>query len=208
MNKKYIDFVPTNKRASTPANPARSIRSTKPATSSHPAPKRTATTRTTAPRTAAPKASAPVRRTRKPTRQQPQVVYRAMPSPADDDIFGVITPVEPVENHVENSRPTPAKPAPKPTPVRSTPTPKPPVKKSYQIPKSPFINQASVTKRPLSKNVYHKKIEPTKEPATKQPVAIIAQPEKDKKSGLIIGIILTIILGAAAGTIAFLLLPK
>ena len=78
---------------------------------------------------------------------------------------------------------------------------------AYKVPNNPFINQASVTKRPLSKHVYAKKIEPVKE-EEKGPVRIISKPEKDGKSGLVITIILTIILGAAAGTVAFLLLPK
>lgn len=80
-------------------------------------------------------------------------------------------------------------------------------KKTLKIPKSPFINQNKVTKRPLSKNVYEKKIEPTKEKSV-GPVTIIAKPEKEEKTGIIVTIILTIILGAVAGTIAFLLLPK
>ena len=80
-------------------------------------------------------------------------------------------------------------------------------KTKMQIPKSPFINQAKVPKRPLSKNVYEKKIEPSKELAT-GPVTIISKPEKDAKAGRIVAIILAIILGAAAGTVAFLLLPK
>lgn len=80
-------------------------------------------------------------------------------------------------------------------------------KKTLKIPKSPFINQNKVTKRPLSKNVYEKKIEPTKEKTT-GPVTIIAKPEKEDKAGIVVAIILTIILGAVAGTIAFLLLPK
>lgn len=80
-------------------------------------------------------------------------------------------------------------------------------KDSYQIPRNPFINQGRVAKRPLSKNVYQKKVEtPVEEP--KGPVTIIAKPEKDSKVGLIVTIIITIILGAAAGTVAFLLLPK
>lgn len=78
---------------------------------------------------------------------------------------------------------------------------------TYNVPKSPFINQGSVAKRPLSKNVYQKKVQPTKE-GNQGPVAIISRPEKDSKAGVVVGIILTIILGAAAGTIAFLLLPK
>lgn len=71
-----------------------------------------------------------------------------------------------------------------------------------------FINTASVTKRPLSKNVYKK---PLAEPAKEEPAAtitIIDRPKKESKLGLAITIILTIIFGAAVGTVAFLLLPK
>ncbi len=80
-------------------------------------------------------------------------------------------------------------------------------KSKMKIPKSPFINQAKVAKRPLSKNVYERKVEPTKEEAT-GPVTIISKPEKDAKVGRVVAIILAVILGAAAGTVAFLLLPK
>ncbi len=77
----------------------------------------------------------------------------------------------------------------------------------YETPKTPFINQDKVVKRPLSKNVYQKKVEvPKEEP--KGPVTIITKPEKQAHVSIIVTIILTIILGAAAGTIAFLLLPK
>lgn len=73
--------------------------------------------------------------------------------------------------------------------------------------KTPFINQAKVAKRPLSKNVYQKKVVvPKEEP--KGPITIITKAEKDAHVSLIVTIILTIILGAAAGTVAFLLLPK
>ena len=72
---------------------------------------------------------------------------------------------------------------------------------------SPFINREKVVKRPLSKNVYQKSTSPVKE-APKGPVTIISTSEKESKMGLLVTIILTIILGAAAGTIAFLLLPK
>lgn len=77
----------------------------------------------------------------------------------------------------------------------------------YSTPKSPFINQGKVAKRPLSKNVYQKKIATPKE-EPKGPVTIISKPEKQANVGLIVTVILTIILGAAAGTVAFLLLPK
>ena len=77
----------------------------------------------------------------------------------------------------------------------------------YKVPRSPFINQDKVVKRPLSKNVYQKKVEAPQE-KPKGPVTIISKPEKPAHVGLIVAIILTIILGAAAGTVAFLLLPK
>lgn len=81
------------------------------------------------------------------------------------------------------------------------------VSKEYKVPKTPFINQDKVQKRPLSKNVYPKK--QVKVSDTNQaPVTIIEKPEKQAHAGMIITIIITIILGAAAGTVAFLLLPK
>lgn len=78
---------------------------------------------------------------------------------------------------------------------------------TYKTPKTPFINQDKIVKRPLSKNVYQKKVEVPKE-VPKGPVTIITKPEKQAHVSLIVTIILTIILGAAAGTVAFLLLPK
>lgn len=81
-------------------------------------------------------------------------------------------------------------------------------KETFVAPKPTFINQDKVAKRPLSKNVYQKNIVATDEKKNKGPVAIITKPEKESKAGLVVAIILTIILGAVAGTIAFLLLPK
>ena len=80
-------------------------------------------------------------------------------------------------------------------------------KTKMKIPKSPFINQAKVAKRPLSKNIYERTVKPTEEVPT-GPVTIISKLEKDAKVGRVVAIILAIILGAAAGTVAFLLLPK
>lgn len=80
-------------------------------------------------------------------------------------------------------------------------------KAKMKIPKSPFINQGKVAKRPLSKNIYERTVKPTEEKPT-GPVTIISTPEKDTKVGRVVAIILAIILGAAAGTVAFLLLPK
>ncbi len=62
-------------------------------------------------------------------------------------------------------------------------------------------------KRPLSGTVYKKKVVVPKE-EKQEPVTIITKPEKQSSVGVIVAVILTIILGAAAGTVAFLLLPK
>lgn len=80
-------------------------------------------------------------------------------------------------------------------------------RQAMNLPKPTFVNTEKINKRPLSKNVYQKKIE-TPEEKPSAPVTIINKPEKDSKVGLIVTIIITIILGAAAGTVAFLLLPK
>lgn len=97
------------------------------------------------------------------------------------------------------------------TSATSTPTKsveKPVEKSTYKPPKSPFINQNKVVKRPLSGNIYRKEIANAVKEEPKGPVTIIAKPEKDRHIGIIVTIIITIILGAAAGTVAFLLLPK
>ncbi len=101
-----------------------------------------------------------------------------------------------------------AKPVAKPV-AKTTPVPKPEPKKTetLKVPKANFVNTEKVTKRPLSKNVYQKKVVAPVEKET-TPVTIIDKPEKDSRIGLIVTIIITIILGAAAGTVAFLLLPK
>ena len=73
--------------------------------------------------------------------------------------------------------------------------------------KTPFVNTEKVTKRPLSKNVYQRKVVVPKEEPEK-PIKIITTEKKDSKIGIIVAVIITIILGATAGTVAFLLLPK
>ena len=73
--------------------------------------------------------------------------------------------------------------------------------------KPAFVNTEKVAKRPLSNSVGKPKTVVPEE-APSGPVTIIDKPASDSKVGLIITIILTIILGAAAGTVAFLLLPK
>lgn len=111
------------------------------------------------------------------------------------------------------------KPATKPAVVK--PAVKPAAAKPVTVAKRPaplgqrakFINTNKIEKRPLSAVGARKTplIIPKVPDLPKKPAApekIIAKPEKDSKAGLIIAIILTIILGAAAGTVAFLLLPK
>ena len=80
-------------------------------------------------------------------------------------------------------------------------------KKTLKLPKVAFLNTDKITKRPLSRNVYQKNLAVPKE-VPSAPVTIIDKPEKDSKVGLIVTVIVTIVLGAAAGTVAFLLLPK
>lgn len=78
---------------------------------------------------------------------------------------------------------------------------------TLKVPKARFVNTDKIEKRPLSKNVYKKKVvAPKEEP--KGPVTIISKLDDGSHVGVIVTIILTIILGAAAGTVAFLLLPK
>ena len=100
------------------------------------------------------------------------------------------------------------KPAKAPAPEKEAPAAaKTPEFEPLKTPSTPFIKSAQVEKRPLSKNVYKKTAPaPVEEPSA--PVTIIDKPEKDAHIGPIIAIVLTIILGAAVGTVAFLLLPK
>jgi len=93
-------------------------------------------------------------------------------------------------------------------PVEAKPEAKTEAKKPAAPLKPAFVNTEKIRKRPLSKNVYPKKVVEPKEEVPSAPVTIINKPEKDSKAGLIVTIIITIILGAAAGTVAFLLLPK
>jgi hypothetical protein len=87
---------------------------------------------------------------------------------------------------------------------------------TYAVPRSPFINQDKVAKRPLSRNARYvsdrKATAVTSQmidkKAGRKTTTIIDKPEKDSKMGMVVAIILTIILGAVAGTVAFLLLPK
>lgn len=78
--------------------------------------------------------------------------------------------------------------------------------------RSNFVYPQGIEKRPLSNaNIYGKKpiaTKPMSKEEPKGPVTIISKPDKQSHVGVIVAVILTIILGAAAGTVAFLILPK
>ncbi|MBO7132094.1 hypothetical protein J6V85_02430 [Candidatus Saccharibacteria bacterium] len=202
-NKRYIDFVPTKaKKQVTPSVKAK-------------------------PEVVVPKNVAPKRVVAKreiPQRKAP--VRQAVAKSSKEPVLGVIEDLNTVttsESSVSKShfaeekesiravkakrvglREAPVRAVNKPSGLSTKPKTN---EKVYKTPRSPFINQDKVVKRPLSKNVYQKKVEvPKEEP--KGPVTIITKPEKQAHVSLIVTIILTIILGAAAGTVAFLLLPK
>ena len=81
-----------------------------------------------------------------------------------------------------------------------------PAPREFEKPK--FINTHLIEKRPLSKTNYRNRISVANvEETTASPVTIIDKPEKDSRIGFIITVILTILLGAAVGTVAFLLIP-
>lgn len=81
-------------------------------------------------------------------------------------------------------------------------------KKRPRFQRAKFVNTEKIVQRPLSPATHRPEpIVPTEEKPS-APVTIIEKPEKDSKVAVIVAIILTIILGAAAGTVAFLLLPK
>ncbi len=220
MKQRYIDFVPAKKGAPKRAAASGAVKVAIPPVnpikkSAKPAPKPVVK-----PKSAPKKASKEV--------DFPEIdeLFAARPNPAGvstgfaNSKLGVIEDYQPkfVKTEVKK-RPlggkTPEKPAVEEKKVEKKPTEKKadekkPVEKKAPLPlgqRSPFLTTAKVEKRPLSKNVYAKKPPVTKEEPS-GPVKIIAKPEKDSKVGLVIAIILTIILGTAAGTVAFLLLPK
>ncbi len=78
-------------------------------------------------------------------------------------------------------------------------------KSTIQTPR--FINTHNIEKRPLSKTNYQARAEAPKN-VLSDPVTIVDRPENESRLGLILTIIFTIVLGAAVGTIAFLLMPK
>ncbi|MBQ1373483.1 hypothetical protein IIY66_01610 [Candidatus Saccharibacteria bacterium] len=232
MSQKYIDFVPSKKPSAQPAAPRaakstaapRTANSAKSAESTAPHQSQsrpTAHSRTTASRRASTRKSA-----------QSPAVQDYSPAASDtfslkkEPVYGVIEDFHPkfVNAEVEKrplsrSHFTPqvseltelkSRKVGKGTRKATAATAASAVAADNQalhIPKSPFISKAKVSKRPLSKNVYAKPVQPTKEPAA-GPVTIISDSKSESKGSMVIAIILTIILGAVAGTIAFLIMPK
>ena len=229
MNKKYMDFVPT--KASDPIKQKQGVAAYK----SVPEVKAKKVTRTIAQpqRKVQPQKAVRPQKVAQPRKVAPQpqkMVQPQVAAPGAQPQLGVFenlnqrfvtkdVPKRPLgkgDNVVSNAALKAAKAqnlkdkklvngaAPTEKPVENTAK----AKEAYKVPKSPFINQEKIVKRPLSKNVYQKEVKeaPKTEPAG--PVTVISKPEKDSHVNVIITIIITIVLGAAAGTIAFLLLPK
>ncbi len=186
MNKRYIDFVPTKKTKGEALQVSKKVTASKELS----APRKmvASVNTTTLKRTVISKkiASSPQREALPRSRKEPQ----------EETHLGVVENLTTAQNIAKIDSDN-----------KSMNKPKKEATKIFQVPKNPFINQGKVEKRPLSKNVYQKKIVvPKEEP--KGPVTIISKPDKDTHVSLVVAVILTIILGAAAGTVAFLLLPK
>ena len=141
-----------------------------------------------------------------------EVVKRPLGAKKPISVGGTTNRVTPVKKSIKPV----AKPAVKPM-VRTAPKAAPKAKTTIEGPRiTKFLNTNKIEKRPLSKT-YAKNLVPAVQPVVeekpekrkkKSPERIITKPDKDSKAGMIIAVILTIILGAAAGTVAFLLLPK
>ena len=208
MNRKYIDFVPTHKVD----NPEET-----PASAKHPVPKEVDEldiNEVFAPRETKPRAGVTISKPPAPKVDYNKKFVKTTPvtkRPIGDDSEVKAAKARKITASrmpLMGKKPATAKPVAKPV-AKATPVPKPEPKKveTLKVPKANFVNTEKVTKRPLSKNVYQKKIVAPEEKET-TPVTIIDKPEKDSRIGLVVTIIITIILGAAAGTVAFLLLPK
>ena len=238
MNKRYIDFVPANRKSELSVGrvPRQTVK-TRPQT--------TMVRRMTMTRTTVAQVEAPISAPTPTSMPAPAPVRVSAPAPASTQTPASVTrrPIEstpklgviedlntnfvktdvpkrplsqgPVPTALEAKQkkvkakglPSSAKVAPramsaKPTKGQSAES------ATYKTPKSPFINQNKVIKRPLSGNVYKKQIAEAVKEEPKGPVTIITKPEKDRHIGVVVTVIITIILGAAAGTVAFLLLPK
>lgn len=201
MNRRYIDFVPTHKVEKTATKPAAKAA---PASAKKPGIDEVEISEMFAVRENKPRAGVTVSKhpQKKPATYEEKFVRTNVskrPLGEDKDVAAA-------KAHKLTRMPVqPVKAAPK---VATAPTPaEKKAAETVKLPKANFVNTEKVAKRPLSKNVYQKKIVvPEEEPAG--PITIINKPEKDSRVGLIVTIIITIILGATAGTVAFLLLPK
>lgn len=232
MNRRYIDFVPAKKgsaaKAKAPVRPRAAVvtrttvtKTTVTGVSARPAPARPVNARSVNARPAEVARVVPAER-KLPTEKKPALgviedlnthfVKTDVPKrplsekPVATTKTAKSQATEAKQQKVKARVLKPAAKKPAPTPVK--PVEKPVEKSTYKPPKSPFINQNKVVKRPLSGNIYRKEIVEAVKEEPKGPVTIIAKPEKDRHIGIVVTIIITIILGAAAGTVAFLLLPK
>ncbi len=261
MNKRYIDFVPVDKKGAKKSATVKVASSVE--TVSNRVDENVFPVRKGAPnRVAAPKKA-------EPEEMPLEEIFEEKPRPAGvstglhEAKFGVIEDYRPKFVRTEvPKRPLAAKPASKPVPAQVRPTQsrpaakpmvrsgapkKPMAKKPAVVPKpiaqrlatqkpvsqrsvakkpvgpegpriTKFLNTNKIEKRPLSRTVpkfvppvpeLKFDDEPEKKSKKKKSLErIITMPDKDSRAGMIIAVILTIILGAAAGTVAFLLLPK
>lgn len=187
MNQRYIDFVPVkNNNVPQPIVEPKPVRVTVQTTEVKVTRKATPAKVTPA-HPVAPVKATPAKPAA-PVKSQPVAVNRT-------NIKAIKS--EKIAKKPLNLQPKPAK---KPAPIAAKP------KTTFEPPK--FINTSKVEKRPLSKTVYARRQEVVAKEEPTGPVAIIDKPEKDSNIGLIITVILTVILGAAVGTIAFLIIPR
>lgn len=216
MNKRYMDFVPVDKKS---------------------APKRATSATSLTVRKGASKRVAP----KKPVTKDPDEIpleemfeERARPAGVSTGLnepkYGVIEDYRPKFVRTEvtkrplgtknNAKKPEMKPAIKPATRPVMKSVAKPAMKPVARPITKFLNTNKIEKRPLSGASPRKMASvesvnrsavvelKTEKKTRKSPERIIVKPEKDSKAGMIVAVILTIILGAAAGTVAFLLLPK
>lgn len=218
MNKRYIDFVPSKSntakrttRGSTvhvvmPNSKSQQSKRTvshTPKSSHATTPKRTVNSR--------PNPTRPTNRANSPSRPTPKVAVKR--------------PINAHPNRPTASHPTAhvattnRRPSAQSAPALGVIEDLNPTFVNTNVPKRP-LNQTDAAKLPPSRRIQRKPTRtpsPTASPTPHQspkskssnaPVTIITKPTKDSRAGLIVTIIITIILGATAGTVAFLLLPK
>lgn len=219
MNKRYIDFVPKKSAASAVSRPRTGVSSVHAATQPQ-----VSLPDGTAARVATRQVTEEIRLEEifeeRPVASQPNFGViedfsgKFVSNPTDKRPLGTATSAATKDLKAAKSKKIPRIPLirgakkPEPTPP-AKPVTEPAASDQMKIPVRPFINAEKVTKRPLSRNVYKpRQIPVDKAEEPKGTVTIIEKPEKDSRISLIITIIITIILGAAAGTVAFLLLPK